>query len=522
MATSTQQKQELFKAIWATAEDLRNSVDGWDFKSYVLGILFYRFISENITLYINNIQHEGGLTDFDYAKFDDLSAEKAREQLVHEKGFFILPSQLFCNVRERAKDDPNLNVTLSEIFKNIEASAIGTESEDDLKGLFSDIDVNSIKLGGTVEKRNEQLTKILNNIGNINLKGDFADNQIDIFGDAYEYLMTMYASNAGKSGGEFFTPQEVSELLARIVSHNRTSVNKVYDPACGSGSLLLQFAKVLGKENVKQGFFGQEMNITTYNLCRINMFLHDINYSCFDIHNGDTLLEPYHWDDQPFDAIVSNPPYSTKWIGDDNPLLINDPRFAPAGVLAPKSKSDLAFTMHMLHWLSTEGTAAIVEFPGVLYRGGKEQTIRKYLIDNNYVDTVIQLPANLFFGVSIATCIIVLKKSKMENKTLFINASQLFVHEGNKNKLSPENITAIVTEYADRKEIPHFSANVPNSVIAENGYNLSVSSYVEAEDTRPQTDIKELNARIRRIVEHENKLRAEIDAIITELESNLA
>ena len=522
MATSTQQKQELFKAIWATAEDLRNSVDGWDFKSYVLGILFYRFISENITNYINNIQKENGEPDFDYAKFSDQEAEQAREMLVSEKGFFILPSQLFCNVRENAKNDPNLNVTLSEIFKSIEGSAIGTDSEDDLKGLFADIDVNSIKLGGTVEKRNEQLTKILNNIGNIDLKGEFGENQIDIFGDAYEFLMTMYASNAGKSGGEFFTPQEVSELLARIVSHNRSYVNKVYDPACGSGSLLLKFAKVLGKENVKKGFFGQEMNITTYNLCRINMFLHDINYAHFDIHNGDTLLEPYHWDEEPFDAIVSNPPYSTKWVGDDNPLLINDPRFAPAGVLAPKSKSDLAFTMHMLHWLSTDGTAAIVEFPGVLYRGGKEQKIRQYLIDNNYIDTVIQLPANLFFGVSIATCIIVLKKSKLENKTLFIDASQLFVHEGNKNKLSPENIEAILAEYADRKEVAHFSALVPNSVVAENGYNLSVSSYVEAEDTRPQTDIKELNARIRRIVEHENQLRAEIDAIVAELENELA
>ena len=519
MATSTQQKQELFKAIWAIAEDLRNSVDGWDFKSYVLGILFYRFISENITNYVNKMQHEAGETDFDYAKFSDEEAESARGDLVTEKGFFILPSQLFCNVRARAKNDPNLNVTLSEIFKSIEASAIGTDSEDDLKGLFADIDVNSNKLGGTVEKRCEQLTKILNNIGGIDLGCDYDDNQIDLFGDAYEYLMAMYASNAGKSGGEYYTPQEVSELLARIVSHGRDHVNKVYDPACGSGSLLLQFAKVLGKNNVKKGFFGQELNITTYNLCRINMFLHNINYSDFNIHNGDTLLEPYHWNDEPFDAIVSNPPYSTKWVGDDNPLLINDPRFAPAGVLAPKSKSDLAFTMHILSWLSTEGTAAIVEFPGVLYRGGKEQKIRQYLIDNNYVDTVIQLPANLFFGVMIATCIIVLKKSKRDNRTLFIDASNLFVHEGNKNKLSSENIAEIVAEYADRKVVKHFSALVDNQTIAENGYNLSVSSYVEAEDKRPQTDIKELNARIARIVEHENKLRAEIDAIIRELEA---
>jgi type I restriction enzyme M protein len=493
-------------------------VDGWDFKSYVLGILFYRFISENITNYINKLQAEAGVPDFDYANFPDEEAEAAREQMVHEKGFFILPSQLFCNVRQRAKDDPNLNITLSNVFKSIEGSAIGTESEDDLKGLFADIDVNSNKLGATVDKRNQQLTKILNNIGNIDLKGEYHQNQIDIFGDAYEFLMTMYASNAGKSGGEFFTPQEVSELLARIVSHGRRSVNKVYDPACGSGSLLLQFAKVLGRENVKKGFFGQELNITTYNLCRINMFLHDINYSDFDIQQGDTLIEPHHWDDEPFDAIVSNPPYSTKWVGDDNVTLINDSRFAPAGVLAPKSKSDLAFTMHMLSWLSTEGTAAIVEFPGVLYRGGAEMKIRKYLIDNNYVDTVIQLPANLFFGVTIATCIIVLKKSKRENKTLFIDASNLFVHEGNKNKLSPQNIADIVEEYAQRNQVKHFSALVDNQAIAANGYNLSVSSYVEAEDTRPQTDIEELNRRIATIVERECALRKEIDEIIKELE----
>lgn len=520
MATSTQQKQELFKTIWATAEDLRNSVDGWDFKQYVLGMLFYRFISENITNYINKLQREAGVTDFDYASFSDEEAEEAREMIVQEKGFFILPSELFCNVRAKAKNDPNLNETLQNVFNNIESSAKGTDSEDDLKGLFDDIDVNSNKLGATVAKRNETLCKILNTIGNLDLKGEFTENQIDIFGDAYEYLMTMYAGNAGKSGGEFFTPQEVSELLARITVVGRKEVNKVYDPACGSGSLLLQFAKVLGKENVRTGFFGQEINITTYNLCRINMFLHDINYEKFDIHCGDTLLEPYHWGDEPFDAIVSNPPYSTKWEGDANPVLINDPRFAPAGVLAPKTKADLAFTMHMLSWLSTNGTAAIVEFPGVLYRSGAEQKIRKYLIDNNYVDTVIQLPQNLFFGVSIATCIIVLKKSKKENKTLFIDASEKFIHEGNKNKLSPENIKEILDEYTHHKIIPYFSALVDNAKIAENDYNLSVSSYVEAKETRKEIDIKELNERIKKIVTRENELRNEIDKIIAELEKN--
>lgn len=516
--TSNQQRQQLHKTIWAVAEDLRNSVDGWDFKQYVLGMLFYRFISENITNYVNALQHDAGEESFDYASFPDAEAESARKQLVDEKGFFILPSELFCNVRKKAKHDANLNETLQQVFANIEASAKGTASEDDMKGLFDDIDVNSNKLGATVAKRNETLCKILDKIGSLDLESDYADNQIDVFGDAYEFLMTMYASNAGKSGGEFFTPQEVGNLLARIVTVGKTEVRKVYDPTCGSGSLLLQFAKLLGKENVRVGFFGQENNLTSYNLCRINMFLHDINYNKFDIHYGDTLLEPYHWDFEPFDAIVSNPPYSRPWIGSDNPTLINDPRFAPAGVLAPKAKSDLAFTMHMLSWLSVDGTVAIVEFPGVLYRGGAEQKIRKYLVDNNYVDTVIQLPQNLFFGVSIATCIIVLRKNKRDNKTLFIDASAEFIHEGNKNKLSPDNIAHIVDEYAERQGVEHFSALVDNAAIAENDYNLSVSSYVEAEDTRPQTDIRELNERIRRIVARENELRAEIDKIIAVLE----
>lgn len=518
MATSAQQKQELFKAIWATAEDLRNSVDGWDFKSYVLGILFYRFISENITNYVNRLQAEAGFEGFDYADFSDDEAEAARQQLVHEKGFFILPSQLFCNVRKRAKTDANLNVTLDNVFKAIEASAIGTESESDLKGLFADIDVNSNKLGGTVDKRNEQLTKILNNIGNIDLKGDYQDNQIDIFGDAYEYLMAMYASNAGKSGGEYYTPQEVSELLARIVSHGREYVNKVYDPACGSGSLLLKFAKILGKNNVKKGFFGQELNITTYNLCRINMFLHDIGYDKFDIACEDTLTNPQHWDDEPFELIVSNPPYSIKWAGDENPLLINDPRFSPAGVLAPKSKADLAFIMHSLAWLAPTGTAAIVCFPGILYRGGAEKKIRQYLIDNNFIDCVIQLPSNLFFGTSIATCIMVLKKNKTDSKTLFIDATKECVKVTNNNKLTPKNIDRIVDTFARRAEEAHFSHLAGYEEIKEQEYTLSVSTYVEAEDTREKVDITALNAEIAQIVAREDALREEIDKIIAEIE----
>ena len=514
--TKESQRAELHKTIWRIANDLRGSVDGWDFKTYVLGLLFYRFISENLTAYLNEHERKND-PDFDYAQLTDKQAEFGRDETVNEKGFYILPSELFVNVGERARDDENLNETLEQVFKNIEGSARGTASEDDLKGLFEDLNVNSTKLGQSVAKRNEKLVKLLDAIGDLEL-GKLADNTIDAFGDAYEYLMTMYASSAGKSGGEFFTPQEVSELLARITVVGKTEVNKVYDPACGSGSLLLKFAKVLGKENVRQGFFGQEINLTTFNLCRINMFLHDINYEKFQIAHGDTLVDPAHMDDEPFEAIVSNPPYSTKWEGKDNPLLINDPRYAPAGVLAPKSKADLAFTMHMLSWLSTNGTAAIVEFPGVLYRGGAEQKIRKYLIDNNFVDAVIQLPPDLFFGTTIATCVIVLKKSKTDNCTLFVDASEQFVRGGNKNKLSDENQRKILDAFTAREEIEHFARLVENSEIAENDYNIAVSSYVEGVDLREDIDIKVLNAEIAEIVERQAKLRSEIDSIVAEIE----
>lgn len=520
MMNREQQRNELHRAIWQIATDLRGSVDGWDFKSYVLGMLFYRFISENLTAYINHEERRTGNAAFDYASMKNKEAEFGRADTLREKGFYILPSELFVNVVRKAKTDQNLNETLSKVFKNIENSAKGTASEDDLKGLFDDLDVNSNKLGPTVQRRNERLVKILDAIGGLTL-GNFTDNSIDAFGDAYEFLMTMYASNAGKSGGEFFTPQEVSELLARIAVVGKTEVNKVYDPACGSGSLLLKFSKILGKDKVRQGFFGQEINITTYNLCRINMFLHDVNYEKFDIAHGDTLADPHHWDDEPFDAIVSNPPYSIRWDGDANPLLINDPRFSPAGVLAPKSKADLAFTMHMLAWLSTSGTAAIVEFPGVLYRGGAEQKIRQYLIDNNYIDAVIQLPPDLFFGTTIATCVIVLKKSKKDNATLFIDASAQFVRGGNKNKLSDQNIEKILTAYIDRKSKKHFAKLVKNSAIATNEYNIAVSSYVEQEDTREVIDITLLNSGIKKIVARQNELRIAIDKIVADLENDV-
>lgn len=542
-----QERTELHNKIWALAQELRGSVDGWDFKQYVLGMLFYRYISENFAAYLNKGEHDAGNTNFDYATIDRDVAETAREDMVKTKGFFILPEQLFCNLLKRidqadkdAKEkalkdgkeievadlDENLNEVLQENFKSIEGSAMGNASEANFKGLFDDIDVNSNKLGPTVIKRNKRLKKLISVIGSLNL-GDYQDNSIDAFGDAYEYLMGMYASNAGKSGGEFFTPQEVSELLARLslLDHNgkmKKEVNKVYDPAVGSGSLLLKFAKILGKENVRNGFFGQEINITTYNLCRINMFLHDIGYEKFSIEHGDTLTDPQHWEDEPFEAIVSNPPYSIRWEGDDNGTLINDPRFAPAGVLAPKSKADFAFIMHSLSWLATSGTAAIVCFPGIMYRGGAEQKIRKYLIDNNYIECIIQLPDNLFYGTSIATCIMVLKKSKIDNQTLFIDASKEYIKATNSNKLSIDgensNIKNILAAYKKRKTVQYFTQLVKKENIEKADYNLSVSTYVESEDTREVIDITVLNAKINKIVERENDLRTEIDAIIAEIE----
>ena len=519
MAPTTKegQRAELHKTIWRIATDLRGSVDGWDFKSYVLGMLFYRFISENLTSYINTGEHKAGDPHFNYALLPDSQAEFGRTETVAEKGFYILPSELFPNVRERASHDANLNETLARVFKNIEGSAVGSGSEDDLKGLFDDLDVNSSKLGNTVAKRNEKLVKLLDAIGDLPL-GNFEDNSIDLFGDAYEYLMQMYASNAGKSGGEYYTPQEVSELLARITVVGKTQVNKVYDPAVGSGSLLLKFDKILGKGNVRQGFYGQEINLNTYNLARINMFLHDVNYEKFNLAHGDTLTDPAHWDDEPFEAIVSNPPYSIKWDGDANPLLINDPRFAPAGVLAPKSKADLAFTMHILSWLAINGTAAIVEFPGVLYRAGAEQKIRKYLIDNNYVDAVIQLPPDLFFGTTIATCIIVLKKSKNDNAVLFVDASTKVTRVGNKNKLTKTHQKSILDAFTTRGDAEHFAKLVSNEDIAANAYNIAVASYVVAEDTRELVDITDLNAEIAQIVARQKVLRIAIDEIVADLE----
>ena len=517
MANQTE-RAELHKTIWKIANDLRGSVDGWEFKAYVLGSIFYRFISENICDYFNKRMHDAGYPDFDYVNMSDEQAAAGKNDAVQTKGFFMLPSQLFQNVVKNCDKDENLNEHLTAIFRAIEASAQGTESEDDLRGLFSDFSVDSASLGSTVIKRNQLLAKVLKTVSTMELGSKYNDTDNDTFGDTYEFLMQMYASEAGKSGGEFFTPQQVSELLARLASYNNPNIQKVYDPACGSGSLLLKFAKTIGKENPNLKYFGQEVNPTTYNLCRINMFLHNVNYDNFDIRLEDTLLKPQHMQDAPFDAIVSNPPYSLKWEGKDNTILINDERYAPAGVLAPKSAADLAFTMHMLWHLAEHGTAAIVEFPGVLYRGGDEKKIRHYLLSHNYVDTVIQLPANLFFGVGIATCIIVLKKSaKTDSSVLFIDASKLFQKNGNKNLLLPEHQDKIMQLFQDRKDEQYLAKLVKNDEILSHDCNLSVSSYVEQEDTREVIDITEVNAKLESLIAEGNELNHKIEKIIKEL-----
>ena len=513
------ERDELFRRIYKIATDLVHAghVAEWDFKSYVLGTMFYRYISENFAAYIDEGEHAAGNKDFNYADLPDEQAEVAREDLIQTKGFFILPSELFCNVLARADKDDNLNETLERVFNHIESSAASGDAENDFAGLFDDFDVNSKAIGETVAKRNKVLVELLNGVAQMPLFSTDGINP-DLFGDAYEYLMVMYAANAGKKGGQYFTPADVSELLARLGTIGKTKINKVYDPACGSGSLLLKVEKVLGKDNIERGFYGQEIDLTTYNLCRINMFLHNIEFDKFSIVREDTLLSPQHGDDQPFELIVSNPPFAVPWEGDKNPLLINDPRFSPAGVLAPASKGDMAFIMHSLSWLATSGTAAIVCFPGVMYRGGAEQKIRKYLIENNFIDCVIQLPGNLFFGTSIATCIMVLKKSKTDNATLFIDASKECVKVTNSNKLTQENIDAIVEAFAKREDKQYFTRLVPNSEVAGQSYNLSVSTYVEQEDTREKIDIVKLNAEIAEIVAREQVLREEIDKIVKEIE----
>lgn len=516
MSPMLQQRAELQRRIWQIANEVRGSVDGWDFKQYILGTLFYRFISEHFVQEV-----EGGDKNMHYVAMSDsdpLISEAGKEETVKEIGYFIYPSQLFVNVVKTANKNDSLNTDLRKIFDTIEGSANGCASESNIKGLFADFDTTSNRLGNTVAEKNKRLTAVLKGVADLNF-GAFSDYHIDLFGDAYEFLISNYAANAGKSGGEFFTPQCASKLIVQLALHGQDKVNKIYDPAAGSGSLLLRAKKQFENHQIEEGFYGQEINHTTYNLARMNMFLHNVGYDKFHMALGDTLLNPQFRDEKPFDAIVSNPPYSTKWVGSDDPILINDDRFAPAGVLAPKSKADFAFVLHALSYLSPKGRAAIVCFPGIFYRGGAEQKIRQYLVDNNFVETVIALAPNLFFGTSIAVNILVLSKHKCDYATQFIDASKCFKKETNNNILTDEHIATIVNAFANKEEQPHFSKMVRNEAIAENNYNLSVSSYVEAEDTREKIDIIKLNAEIKETVVKIETLRTQIDAIIAEIEA---
>lgn len=511
--TSNQQRAELQRRIWQIANDVRGTVDGWDFKQYVLGTLFYRFISENFASYI-----EGGDDSIRYAELaDSVITPEIKDDAVKTKGYFIYPSQLFANLAASANTNESLNTDLAKIFSAIESSALGYPSERDIRGLFADFDTTSNRLGNTVKDKNTRLAAVLKGVAELDF-GHFDDSHIDLFGDAYEYLISNYAANAGKSGGEFFTPQQVSKLIAQLAMHGQSSINKIYDPACGSGSLLLQAKKQFDAHIIEDGFFGQELNHTTYNLARMNMFLHNVNYDKFNIQLGDTLIDPHFGDDKTFDAIVSNPPYSVKWKGSDDPTLINDDRFAPAGVLAPKSKADFAFVLHALSYLSSKGRAAIVCFPGIFYRGGAEQKIRQYLVDNNYVETVISLAPNLFYGTTIAVNILVLSKHKTDTTTQFIDASGLFKKETNNNALLDTHIAQIMAVFDSKANVDHFAQSVPFEKVAANDYNLSVSSYIDAKDNREVVDIAQLNAELKTTASRIDQLRREIDAIVAEIE----
>ncbi len=515
--TSSQQRAALQRQIWQIANDVRGAVDGWDFKQYVLGALFYRFISENFANYI-----EAGDESINYADMsDDVISPEIKDDAIKTKGYFIYPSQLFVNVAKSANTNETLNTDLAKIFMAIEASANGYPSESDIKGLFADFDTTSNRLGNTVPAKNKRLADVLKGVAGLEIGDDFNDSQIDWFGDAYEFLISNYAANAGKSGGEFFTPQNVSKLIAQLAMHKQTSVNKIYDPACGSGSLLLQAKKHFDAHIVEGGFYGQELNHTTYNLARMNMFLHNINYDKFEIELGDTLTDPHFLDDKPFDAIVSNPPYSVKWKGSDDPTLINDDRFAPAGVLAPKSKADFAFVLHALSYLSSKGRAAIVCFPGIFYRGGAEQKIRQYLVDNNYVETVISLAPNLFYGTTIAVTILVLAKNKPNTDVQFIDASgeEFFKKETNNNVMHTDHIQNIMDMFDNKEKVDYVAETVSLEKIVAADYNLSVSSYVEAKNTREVVDIDVLNKEIETTVGKIDQLRTDIDAIVAEIEA---
>lgn len=488
---SEEQKRLLEQQLWKIADELRGKMDADEFRDYILGFIFFKYLSEKQYIFANELLETETVKDYlKVTNVEDLEA--IRDDSLIKLGYFLKPDELFCSIAKKGNGNTESESNfiledLERILNGIEQSTMGTDSEDDFNKLFEDLDLSSTKLGRTVDARNKLIAKVLQHLDKIDFALKEADS--DVLGDAYEYLIGQFASGAGKKAGEFYTPQQVSKILAKIVATGKKRIKAVYDPTCGSGSLLLR----VSRETEVSEFFGQELNRTTYNLARMNMILHGVHYSKFDIKQEDTLVEPQHFDMR-FEAIVANPPFSANWKGKDNPLNENDERFSQYGRLAPVSAADFAFVQHMIHQLADNGTMACVLPHGVLFRGAAEETIRQYIIEKqNYLDAVIGLPANIFYGTSITTCILVLSKCRVNDDTiLFIDASKEYEKEGNKNKLTEENIDKIINTYRERKTIDKFSYVAPISEVKENDYNLNIPRYVDTFEEDEPIDLTEI------------------------------
>ncbi|WP_185248933.1 type I restriction-modification system subunit M [Chryseobacterium bernardetii] len=511
---SEEQKKILEQQLWNIANTLRGKMNADEFRDYILGFIFYKYLAEKMEIYANSILEE------DQIQFRDIKEDTPkgleyigaiREEALETLGYFLKPSELFSEITKRG-DNNFILEDLQKILTNIQLSTMGTQSEEDFEDLFSDMDLNSNNLGRTAEARNSLIVKVLKHLDEIDFK--LNDTELDVLGDAYEYLIGQFASGAGKKAGEFYTPQEVSKILAKIVTTGKNRLKSVYDPTCGSGSLLLRVAREVKDVN---NFYGQEMNRTTYNLARMNMILHGVHYRQFDIKQEDTLEHPQHLNDMPFEAIVANPPFSAKWSA--NPLFLNDDRFSQYGKLAPSSKADFAFVQHMIYHLAENGTMAIVLPHGVLFRGASELHIRKYLIEQkNYLDAVIGLPANIFYGTSIPTCILVFKKCKEDpDHILFIDASKEFEKVKNQNMLREEHIDKIVETYRNRTTIEKYSHLATLKEVEENDYNLNIPRYVDTFEAEEEIDIQSVMQEIKSLEAKRAELDKEIDVYFKEL-----
>lgn len=511
---SEEQKKILEQQLWNIANTLRGKMNADEFRDYILGFIFYKYLAEKMEIYANSILEEDQI-QFRNIKEDTPKGleyiEAIREEALETLGYFLKPSELFSEITKRG-DNNFILEDLQKILTNIQLSTMGTQSEEDFEDLFSDMDLNSNNLGRTADARNTLIVKVLKHLDEIDFK--LNDTELDVLGDAYEYLIGQFASGAGKKAGEFYTPQEVSKILAKIVTTGKNRLKSVYDPTCGSGSLLLRVAREVKDVN---NFYGQEMNRTTYNLARMNMILHGVHYLKFDIKQEDTLEHPQHLNDMPFEAIVANPPFSAKWSA--NPLFLNDDRFSQYGKLAPSSKADFAFVQHMIYHLAENGTMAIVLPHGVLFRGAAELHIRKYLIEQkNYLDAVIGLPANIFYGTSIPTCILVFKKCKEDpDHILFIDASKEFEKVKNQNMLREEHIDKIVETYRNRTTIEKYSHLATLKEVAENDYNLNIPRYVDTFEAEEEIDIQSVMQEIKSLEAKRAELDQEIDVYFKEL-----